>query len=189
MSTWDDLLRPLRGAITTHRTGPHVRAASTIRDPLDGDEEQKIVAWCSVCDASFRRTCTSGRVLDHIQRFERVHAHNGSDAPPEAGELDEPLGPTEYEKSILFGALARAVLLAVSGFVDIAHEEGPEVPADILTPQRLRDLVALIVHDFAPVTQIAAERLHWLLANALSLDLPQGGRCVPIHEFLEGKVP
>lgn len=40
-------------------------------------EEQRVEAECSFvgCGAIFRRTCSSGRVREHIATFARVHLH------------------------------------------------------------------------------------------------------------------
>ncbi len=39
-------------------------------------EEQKVIVFCTVCKTTWKTTCTSGSVRQHIQRFAYIHQHN-----------------------------------------------------------------------------------------------------------------
>lgn len=48
---------------------PEVDMATGLR------EEQKIDARCGTCGAIFHRTCSSGLVREHVNRFATLHVH------------------------------------------------------------------------------------------------------------------
>lgn len=66
---------------------PHVKGRYTERT-VDEDgipEEQKVEAFCQVCNTMFRRTCSSGMVRQHIAMFAQVHVHRNPLSDPFPG--------------------------------------------------------------------------------------------------------
>lgn len=65
---------------------PHVSGRYTKR-VWDKDakmhEEQRIEMACSKCGATWKTTCASGHVRDHIVKFGHAHLHRDALTPPE----------------------------------------------------------------------------------------------------------
>jgi hypothetical protein len=160
----------------------HVRGRYTARvaDEDGIPEEQKVEARCFTCDAPFKRTCSSGLVTQHIDRFARVHVGcAASDAALSTG------GPNENEKAALV-ALRPLFQEGTKHFRHLARIDAPEISADVLTPQRCRALLAIVVSQLAPVYGIAVPRLDSLARQTLVLARPDG-TWTPVHRYLERK--
>ena len=56
---------------------PHVFGSYTARTlgPDGIPDEQKVEAYCTTCQTTFKRTCASGMVRKHIATFALVHLH------------------------------------------------------------------------------------------------------------------
>lgn len=157
-------------------------------------EEQRIEARCLHCDTPFKRTCSSGLVTQHIDRFAAVHADCGSGktiygverrAAVRATAVVQSTAQTEAEKAAI-ASVQPLFLKATRHFQHLAKVDAPEVGPDVLTPQRCREFIAIIVRELAPVFGVNVERLTWLVGQRLSLVTPEG-KWVSVSNFLEGK--
>lgn len=176
---------------------PHVLGRFTVAT-FDEDgmrEEQRVEARCGLCDAPFRRTCSSGLVKEHIDTFGKVHEHGLKGAgvfnvprlPATRATrfvIDSPI-QTESEKQAIL-ALQPLFLHGTRQFKHLARVDAPEVGAEMLTPQRCREMLAIIVNGLAPLYGVSVERLTWLAGKRLSL-VTVDKRWVPVADYLEGK--
>jgi hypothetical protein len=171
-------------------SAPHVRGRFTA-ETFDEDgvrEEQRVEARCGICETPFRRTCSSGLVREHIDRFAKVHTHDGKGASPRRARpsraVQSPV-QTESEKSAIL-ALQPLFLHGTRQFKHLARVDAPDIGAEMLTPQRCREMLAIIVKELAPIYGVSEERLAWLAGKRLSL-VTVDKRWVPVADYLEGK--
>jgi hypothetical protein len=71
---------------------PHVvgRYGARVWDAgLGRFEEQRIDMTCETCAATMRRTCDSGRVREHVQRFGLQHLHRDPLRNPGSGSSSQ----------------------------------------------------------------------------------------------------
>ena len=166
---------------------PHVRGRVSVAtfDEDNLPEERRVEARCMGCDAPFKRTCSSRRPEDHIDRFAQVHADCAKPTEPRARVEAEAQTETEKQAIIILQGLFQH---GTKHFRQFAKVDAPEQGADVLTPQRCRELLAIITGKLAPLHGISVERLTWLAGQRLSLvSAPPERRYIPVADFLEGK--
>ena len=168
---------------------PHIlgRFTTLTRDEDGLVEESRVEARCLHCSAPFRRTCSSGRPTDHIDRFAAVHARCDAEPRTRAKMLRglHSTAQTESEKAAIL-AMQPMFQHGTQHFREFAKVDAPDIGPETLTPQRCRELLTIIVRELGPLYGVSAERLMWLAGLRLSLVSTDRKTWIPVAKYLDG---